>query len=178
MPTKAKAKEGMPSWWSVMAWIALIVATSFAVVSSIGCNAPQRLAKKCAALYPNSVVEKTVTEYKQGKTDTVDNYVLVNCDSVVAANKTQSQHSAKSLQSSIVRVPCPPTLIRVDTFNQLTTKTITNTASFAALNNAEAGLKKWRTRALITWGILALIIGVGIYVRIKTAPARAAKKLL
>lgn len=165
---------------TVIMWILAAALLALVIAGNVGCNTQKRLAKKCAALYPNSVVTKTVTEYKQGKTDTVENYVLVDCDSVVkSARISQNLAEPRSLsQIAKVRAPCPPSVIRVDTFNQLTTKTVTNTASFQALNDAEAGLKKWRTRALATWAILALIIGVGLYVRIKTAPARAAKKIL
>ena len=86
---------------------------------------PVVVAEACASLYPvkDSIVIKK--EYIQGKSDTLLQFVEVNCDSVI--------HDTIPGNDRIIRMPCPPSIKRVDTFIDHQYHTVENTAKVSEL---------------------------------------------
>lgn len=130
---------------------------------------PEVVAKACADLFP--IKETTVTKIvtKEGKTDTVANYVLVDCDSVVKSDGGKLRHQ--------IRIPCPPSLTRVDTVEKDRLVIQENTARVSQLTTekqnerdarikAESGRGMWRMWCLILIGYCVVRIALRLWLKI------------
>ena len=109
---------------------------------------PEVVASFCAGIYPPATMRRDSLVYRQGNTvylpaDTVQ----VNCDTVY--------------NNRIVKLPCPPATLRVDTIRQYTERQVENTARVAALQLSQQELQhryekqQWHTRLLLWWALAA-----------------------
>ena len=143
---------------------------SLLVVSLIGCRSASDLVYKanskdrgetataCGDLFPVKVEREVETIYVKGDTDTIQGEtVFVDC----------------SETKEIVKVPCPPSYFRVDTFTKTEKEVIENTAKVIglqeqnnSLESANLSLKKQNKQLK---GVLALIgMFVVLYFIVKT----------
>jgi hypothetical protein len=126
-------------------------------------------AQYCAGAYP----VKDSTVYLHGQTTVVHHTDTIPGDSIPCPVEKGTLN-----QGTPVYVHCPPSTHTIDTITRTDTTVLyrENTARVAALTGqlavntdraekAENGRGKWRLRALITWGILAL--GGGAFVAAK-----------
>lgn len=81
---------------------------------------PAVAADNCGLWFPIKEKEVTKVEYKQGKTDTINNYVIVDCDTVT------------NTVTKVVKVKCPPSTHTVDTFIKEVVLVKENTANLMA----------------------------------------------
>lgn len=132
---------------------------------------PDVVAKACASLFPVKTKTLIEKEYIKGKTDTINNRVVIDCDSVIKNNTIVKIRTNK--------VPCPPQGVRVDTFRTKQVDTIENTAKIDLLNSKlrkqEIEIENYRTRVKaknrnirIAYSIVAFLIGfIGINIYLK-----------
>lgn len=132
-------------------------------------NYPAVLAKICADAYPVRVIDSTRTEYLPGQVITKTDTVEADCPPNASGEVIR------------VKVPCPPSTNRVDTFMSVQFRQVENTAKIVALeaerdaavadvaseksrgDRLEKGRNTWR---FIGLGSLALI-AVAIVLKVK-----------
>lgn len=132
---------------------------------------PSMTAEISSVLFPPKDSTIILTKYVQGKTDTVtQTTIIVNCDSLVSKKK-----DIPLLNTSYVKLKCPPSTIRTDTFIDHQYHTVENTAKVFSLNSQlqdmktelaitkqkSKGYKKW-----LTW-LASLLVAFGLWKVIK-----------
>lgn len=81
---------------------------------------PEVVSELCGRLYPPVTMVKDSIVYKEGSIQYLpSDTIAIDCDTV------RSQ--------SVVRIPCPPCLYRVDSFHHYTERQVENTARLTAL---------------------------------------------
>jgi hypothetical protein len=136
---------------------------------------PEIMAANCASFYPIRRFDSTITRYVQGQPVHDTSWVTVDCDSVLKADLTPTK---SGLNKSLVRIPCPPAMHRVDTFLSENWSVQENTAALAAKDTsiarlnaaltqskgevvkARSGRNAWRTVALISLAIIILAVAI------------------
>ena len=172
-------------YWKTVAITLCGIALLFLLIGLAlsSCNTPKRLSKihvrkpvmvadSCAVWFPVKSDTVTYVAIKDGRIDTIYGEVpYINCDSIVTAAIDEVSRSAAH------HVPCPPTrtIVQVDTFLKQQVIHIEDSAKLVALraqlttktteaNKYKSSASTWRKSALITWGVLFLIV-VGIVIR-------------
>lgn len=119
---------------SIIVWICLVLA---AVMFFSSCNSsrrvnrvmtrhPQAAAAVCGRMFPPVASTRTTVEYLPGKPVAVPgDTVYVDCDSAVAAIR---QGAVVHVPAARVTIPCPPSLIRIDTLKLHDTTVVENNA--------------------------------------------------
>jgi hypothetical protein len=99
---------------------------------------PSMTAEISSVLFPPKDSTIILTKYVQGKTDTItQTTIVVNCDSLVSKKK-----DIPSLNTSYVKLKCPPSTTRIDTFIDHQYHTVENTAKVFSLNSKLQDLKE------------------------------------
>lgn len=134
---------------------------SLLVVSLIGCRSASDLVYKahskdrgetataCGDLFPVKVEREVETIYVKGETDTIEGEtIFVDC----------------SETKEVVKVPCPPSYYRVDTFTKTEKEVIENTAKVVGLQEQNNDListnKRLKRQNQQMKGVLALIVAL------------------
>ena len=153
----SKRHGKMPWGFITVAFLLLLILWSMS-----GCNTPNRarravtkwqalqpgvMAAHCSNVYPirewETVREKITpgaTVYVPGDT------VVVDCDSVIKHHTEKREKYSQVFRKNIhtVRVPCPPSSTRVDTFTRDVERVQENTAAIAA---CKAEVTEWKDSA-------------------------------
>lgn len=107
-------------------------------IANVEQQQPQVLYNFCSTRFPPVTIDSTHTEYVKGETVWRYDTVTVDCDSVVSSPKSEG---SKLSAPHIVRIPCPPCPISVDTFKYYKFLAQENGAKVSALtielNNAK-----------------------------------------
>lgn len=106
---------------------------------------------ECGRRYPVKESVTTKIEYKQGKTDTIQNVVKVDCDTVIA------RHTS----GRVISVPCPPSTHTTDTVFTEKVSIQENTAQITALeaqlkqcaSDKEKAQNQAANRGKLMWGL-------------------------
>lgn len=125
---------------------------------------PAATAKACAAFYPAKDSVSIIQKLIQGATDTLTNYITVDCDS--ARKKAPAPFR--------IKMPCPPSFTRVDTLIDHQYHSIENTALVEAqeaqiqslnteLTKATTQRDALRKREQIALGILGILALAAIF---------------
>lgn len=145
----------------------------------VGCSPTKRLTnlhvkypdaglKVCASLYPAETKVVRSTEYVMGEAVNHYDTVQIDCDSVVASYRGSHVATSGNVATSrMVRIPCPPSTVRIDTV-KLTTNTVTvdtkkvnqltkdNAGLQAEFERVQGGRNVWRWIAI---GALVVVLG-------------------
>lgn len=144
-----------------------ILLVIYAVLLSSSCNTPKRasisiakwqarhpsiVAEACGVYYPTVSKVEVQERIIKGKSDTINNVVKVDCDTVIMRGN-----------SRVVSVPCPPSTQTTDTFIDHQYHTVVNRAELQALQgkliNAISDKEKFqnqaKTRGKWMWGLAA-----------------------
>lgn len=119
---------------------------------------PQLLEGYCAERFPVKIHDSIIEKYLPGRIDTFPGEtIVVNCDSAI------------KVQTKYVKVPCPPSVKRIDTIYKQVNRIVENTAMIAVqsrrADEAERKLllsedhnKQLKHRLLMCYSILGVII--------------------
>lgn len=167
--------DNLPMWGKaifaaiIIIWIALIVTSCATQKKATGYfnNHSLQAAEYCANAFPvrdsiiynpGQIVHKLDTQYLPGDS--------VPCPPAVG-----------QVETKLIYVKCPPTKIITDSvfIHDTTTVIRENMAKVSAMQQQNAVLtnefekaKPWKGRAIWTWVILAVLIGSGIVLRVKS----------
>ena len=131
-------------------------------VAVVAAKYPADFAKECADRFPVKDSIHTETIYKEGETIYLPgDTMLVDCDTVREQGPERNR---------VVRVPCPPIPVRVDTVERMIYIQVENTARIKALEldnariAAEAGKYKGQAKKRLIWALIAsgLIVAAAV----------------
>lgn len=147
-------------WVAILAGFAVLILTSCdtsrrAAIrgAKIQAAQPEVMARLCAQYYPVKEVTTTEIEYIHGRTDTIHNEVMVDCDTVFLNRDIPR----------VVRVKCPPSTHTTDTVLKSVVSYKENTAKIQAINNELSQCVTDREKASTLaknrgWWLLALAL--------------------
>jgi len=93
---------------------------------------PEIVASICVNRFNPIDSVKEITKYLPGEVIYKYDSIQVNCDSLKKANP---------LKPLNVKIPCPPSITRIDTFKKEVLKTVSNKAEIYLLNKSKDSLK-------------------------------------
>jgi len=167
----------------LIAVLALLIGTSgctserWAVrnIGKVVAYQPAVFAREAANRIPARIIDSTRVEYREGKAVYHVDTVTVDCDSFLIASKSRELNPTVSKMER-VRIPCPPSYIRTDTFyvnhyrvtvDQVALNAAVLERDKAIANEKEAkdGMHKWRSWALWTWILIAATVAVILLIK-------------